>query len=106
MKQDAQGDSLQMVEDGVAGRDSEEWTLKASGHRPPPPQLGPSLSSLLQGDAPGSWKESLSLEDGRGGPGVGRASQPSALGVPSPQGLTTPYPQLSLYLVPWVRGSR
>lgn len=49
MKQDAQGDSLQMVEDGAAGRDSEEWTLKASGHRPPPPQLGPSLSSLLQG---------------------------------------------------------
>lgn len=31
----------------------------------------------------------FSLEDGRGGPGVGRASQPSALGVPSPQGLTT-----------------
>lgn len=61
MKQDAQGDSLQMVEDGAAGRDSEEWTLKASGHHPPPPQLGPSLSSLLQGDAPGSRRESLSL---------------------------------------------
>lgn len=48
-----------MVEDGVAGRDGEEWMLKASGHRPPL-QLGPSLSSLLQGDAPASWRESLS----------------------------------------------
>lgn len=93
-----------MVEDGVAGRDGEEWMLKASGHRPPS-SWGPASRPFSRGTLQ-HHGESPFLEGGRGGPGVGRGSQPSALGVPSPQGLTTPGPQLSLCLVPWVRGSR